>query len=226
MAATPIPPPTPVDTRSPAGGLEGVVACESSITLIDGPKGELLFRGYAVEELAEATDYLEVVHLLWHGQWPTAAELRVFERRLRARRSLPPALDEVLGLIARPEVNPMAAVRTVTSLLGALDPGADNTEPTAVLDSAVALLARMPSLIAALGRRRQGLEPIAPDTQLGHVANYLYTLRGTRPSEEEVAGLAHLGPEDMSGEPAIRVETMKLVKSSGGNPSAASPSAA
>ena len=190
MATAPIPTPAPVDAPSPAaGGLDGVVACESSITLIDGPGGELFFRGYAVEGFAEATDYLGVVHLLWHGQWPTSAEQRAFERRLRARRGLPPAVDEVLRLIAGPEVNPMAAVRTVTSLLGALDPQADDTEPAAVLDRSVALLARMPTLVAALGRRRQGLEPIAPDPELGHVANYLYMLRGARPAEDEVAGL-------------------------------------
>jgi citrate synthase len=190
MAAAPIPTTTPVEGPAPPGsGLDGVVACESSITLIDGPKGELFFRGYAVEDLAEAADYLEVVHLLWHGQWPTPAEHRAFERRLRAQRSLPPAVDEVLRLIGRPEVDPMAAVRTVTSLLGALDPRADDTAPTAVLDSAVALLARMPSLVAALGRRRQGLGPIAPDPELGHVANYLYMLRGARPAEDEVVGL-------------------------------------
>jgi citrate synthase len=190
MAAAPIPTSTPVDHHSSAGGgLDDVVACESSITLIDGPNGELFFRGYAVEDLAAATDYLEVVHLLWHGQWPTSAEHRALERRLQTQRSLPPAVDEILRLIAGPEVNPMAVVRTVTSMLGALDPQAEDTEPAAVLDSAVALLARMPNLIATLARRRQGLEPIAPDAALGHVANYLYMLRGDRPSAEEVAGL-------------------------------------
>jgi citrate synthase len=190
MAAAPIPLTTPLDNPSPAGsGLDGVVACESSITLIDGANGDLFFRGYAVEDLAEATDYLGVVHLLWHEQWPTSAERRAFERWLRSRRSLPPAVDEVLTLMARPEVDPMAAMRTVTSLLGALDPHADNTGRAGALDSAVALVARMPTLVAALGRRRQGLEPIAPDTELGHVANYLYMLRGARPSEGEVAGL-------------------------------------
>src|SRR5919204_1554908 len=129
MAAAPIPTTTPVDNPSPAGGLDGVVVCESSITLIDGPTGELFFRGYAVEDLAEAADYLAVVHLLWHGQWPTSAEHRAFERRLQAQRSLPPAVDEVLRLIARPELKPMAAVRTATSLLGALDARSDNAEP-------------------------------------------------------------------------------------------------
>jgi citrate synthase len=186
MAAPPIPTRTSDDHTPPgAGGLEGVVACESGITLIDGDAGELFFRGYAVENLAERADYVEVVHLLWHGQLPTSAEQRAFERRLRAERGIPSTAQALLPLLARPKVNPMAALRTLTSLLGALDPDAEHS----VLDCAVALLARMPMLVAALGRRRQGLEPIAPDPELGHVANYLYMLHGATPSEEQVAGL-------------------------------------
>src|SRR5579884_895480 len=65
-----------------SSGLDEVVVCESSITLIDGPLGELRFRGYAVEDLAEHAEYLDVVHLLWHGQWPTRGERAAFGRRM------------------------------------------------------------------------------------------------------------------------------------------------
>jgi citrate synthase len=175
-----------------ASGLEGVVVSESTITLVDGSNGELWFRGYNVRDFADKADYLAVVHLLWHERWPTAEEQAAFERRLRARRALPPPIQELLRQVPARGSSPMAVVRTAVSLLGMLDPDADATTREAVVDKATTVLATMPTLVAALGRRMRGEEPVAPDPELGHAANYLYMLRGARPSADEAAGLSTL----------------------------------
>ena len=175
--------------RQVVSGLDGVLACESAITLVDGEAGELFFRGYDVRDIAEQADYLSVVYLLWHGRWPSSSEQAAFDRDVRARRGLPSEVDAVLRLIPDCIVSPVAALRTALSLLGALDPSGDATGPAAVMYQATTLLARMPTLVAALGRLQRGLPTIEPDPGLGHAANYLYMLRGSRPSADEAAAL-------------------------------------
>ncbi len=175
--------------RQIVSGLDGVLACESAIALVDGEAGELFFRGYDVSDFAERADYLSVVHLLWYGRWPTPSEQATFDQDVRARRALPEELQAVLRLVPDHIANPMAALRTAVSLLGALDPGGDATTLPDVVSRATTLLARMPTLVAALARLRRGLSAIAPDAELGHAANYLYMLRGTRPSADEAAAL-------------------------------------
>ena len=73
-----------------ASGLDGVLACESAITLVDGAEGELFFRGYDVLDFAEQADYLAVVHLLWHGRWPTPDQQVAFDQEVRSRSVLCP----------------------------------------------------------------------------------------------------------------------------------------
>jgi citrate synthase len=167
------------------GGLDGVVACESAVTLVDGENGELFFRGYAVRDFADRADYLRVVQLLWHGTWPSQDAQNTFERRIRAQRQLPAEVHQLLQLIPVDTANPMSVIRTVVSLLGARDAGPEHD----VLAKATSLLARMPTLVAAIGRLMRGQQPIEPDPELGHATNYLYMLRGTRPSADEAAGL-------------------------------------
>ena len=106
-------------------GLDGVLACESAVTLVDGEAGELFFRGYDVSDFAEQGDYLSVVHLLWYGRWPTPSEQVAFDQDTRARRGLPEELYPILRLVPDHIANPMAALRTAVSLLGALDPRGD-----------------------------------------------------------------------------------------------------
>lgn len=170
-------------------GLEGVLACESRIASIDGPNGILQYRGYNVRDFADSADFLAVTYLLWHDRWPSDHELAEFDHGVRARRRLPPQVQELLRLVPLQSTNPMAVVRTAVSLRGALDPTADDVTPGAVLDKAAGVLARLPTLVAALSRGVVGQAPIDPDPQLGHSANYLYMLRGQAPSADEVAAL-------------------------------------
>jgi len=170
-------------------GLEGVLACESRIASIDGPNGILEYRGYNVRDFADTADFLAVSYLLWHDRWPSAQQLAHFDQEVRAQRQVPPQVHEMLRLVDLRSTHPMALVRTAVSLRGALDPTADDTGHDAVLDKATGVLARLPTLVAALSRGLSGQAAIAPDPALSHAANYLYMLRGRAPSDEDAAAL-------------------------------------
>ena len=78
-----------VDTAADKG-LEGVVAASSAICTVDGLKGVLIYRGYDIHDLAQNSTFEEVVHLLWHGELPTRAELEQLKRELGANMALSP----------------------------------------------------------------------------------------------------------------------------------------
>lgn len=170
-------------------GLRDVLACESSVGFIDGQQGVLRYRGYDIHDFVESADFLDVVYLLWHGRWPTDEELTVFDQEVRTLRGLPPQVHQLLALLPLKTVNPMSVLRTAVSLRGALDEDEDAKSREAVLEKATGVLARLPTLVAALARLSQGKEPVEPDPELGHVANYLYMLHGERPSESHVQAL-------------------------------------
>jgi citrate synthase len=170
-------------------GLEGVLACESTIASIDGPNGVLTYRGYNIRDFADSADFLAVTHLLWEGAWPTSTELASFQQSVQQQRALLPQIHTLLSLVPAQTTNPMAIVRTAISLHGALDPTADDVSRPAVLDKATRVLASLPTLIAAMSRMTQGLRAIAPNPSLGHAANYLYMLRGSPPSDGDAQAL-------------------------------------
>jgi citrate synthase len=170
-------------------GLEGVLACESSIASIDGPNGTLQYRGYNIRDFADTADFLGVTYLLWYGHWPSPTELRDFDAHVRDLRVLPDGVKALLKLVPIHTANPMAVVRTAVSLRGALDPTADDISHAAVLEKASAVLARLPTLVAALSRMVQDKEPIEPDPSLDHYENYLYMLYGVRPAPDDARSL-------------------------------------
>ena len=174
---------TPPTTAKKSVQLSGVVVAESAVSSIDPEAGVLMYRGYDIADLAEHSTYEEVAHLLLHGDLPSADALAAFTRDL-AQRELPDAVADAIDRSA-PAALPMALVRTVASMLsfGAADAGATDRESS--LAAASRLIAKLPTAIARHQRRRQGLEPIAPDKALGHSENFLAMLSGKRPSERE-----------------------------------------
>src|SRR3954449_10491234 len=94
-------------------GLEGVIANESAIANLDGHEGSggLEYRGYPIEDLADAVSYEETAFLLLHGDLPTAGQLREFDQRLRASREVAPPLVELFRKLPR-ETNSMDVLRT------------------------------------------------------------------------------------------------------------------
>jgi len=171
-----------------AKGLEGVVASETELSFIDGEQGVLLYRGYDIHDLADEASYPEALYLLWNDELPDADELSTFRSRLAENRAVGEAVQATLR--ALPADTPaMAALRTAVSALGNTDPEAEDNSPEANRRKALRLVARIPTVIAAFHRLREGLEPVAPDPELGHAGNFLHMLRDERPTEVEARAL-------------------------------------
>ena len=169
-------------TERVISGLEGVLACESSIAYIDGSIPELSFRGYDIHDIAQTLTFEQVAFLIWHDRIPNASELRAFSADLAGRRAIPRQIMDVLRATP-PAAHPMAGLRTTVSMLGAMDPRAEDISPEDNLRKAQDLTAQMPTIVAAQARLQRGQEPIAPEPTLSHAANYCYMLTGKQPDE-------------------------------------------
>ncbi|GAB4581862.1 MAG: citrate synthase CitA [Anaerolineales bacterium] len=163
-------------------GLEGVVAAQTRLSSVDGQRGELIIGGFALEELARKATFEETVYLLWYGNVPTAGQLAEFRTQLAAHRPLPEATLTLLRAAAPHQADPMDVLRMAAGTLSLDAPNDRNAQ-------ALALLARLPTAVAAYWRITQNLDPLPPRAELGHAANYLYILTGKTPSPARVRGL-------------------------------------
>lgn len=163
-------------------GLEGVIAAETRLSHVDGQRGELVIAGFPLEELAGRATFEEVVYLLWNGELPTVDELTLFTADLRAQRQLPTATYHLIEEVAAKHVPPMTALRMAAATL-------DLDSPTEARQQALAILARMPTITAAYWRLSNGQEPVAPNAELGHAADYLYMLTGELPHDAQTRAL-------------------------------------
>jgi citrate synthase len=167
-------------------GLEGVLVAESELSHVDGEVGKLVYRGYDIEDLARGASYEEVLYLLWHGSLPTREELDAFTTELAAERSVDDDVLDTVQTLADAGERPMAALRTTTSMLSAYDPegnvdeGDDGPTETARRQGR-RITAKIPTVLAAFERARQGEEPVSPDPDLSYAGNFLYMLTGTEP---------------------------------------------
>ena len=159
------------------GGLEGIVAATTRLSEVDGERGELVIAGYPVGELAEHATFEETTWLLWHGELPTARQLDAFRTELAAERTLTPATLDLIRECARRGVDPMDALRIAAGTISMTS------------DQAVAIVARVPTIVAAFARLRRGAEPVEPRPDFGHAANFLYMLSGQAPDDERVRAL-------------------------------------
>lgn len=162
-----------------AKGLEGVIANESALSNVEGKEGRLSYLGYPIDELVENCCYEEVVFLLHHGKLPNQAELDAFEKGLRTDRELPQGVLDFLRNAPK-DASPMDVVRTGVSMLGLYDARATGGEPDMEKSAAVALsiCAKIPVIVAAYHRFREGLElpPIRED--LNEASHFLYLVNG------------------------------------------------
>lgn len=167
-------------SKQSEAGLADIVACDSEICLIDGIDGRLLYRGYDALELAGNSTFEETAYLLWYGCLPRPTEFKAFLSGFIGSMALP--VETVMILRMFPKVaTPMEVIRTAVSSLGHWDPDSGNTGLDACLRKAQRLTFRIPLLIAAHQRLRQGLEPIKPEPGRGIAYNFLYTLQGKAP---------------------------------------------
>ena len=168
-----------------AEGLEGIVAAESRICFVDGIEGRLIYQGYDIHDLAAHASFEEVAYLLWHGDLPTRAQLDALQKDLIASRPLPEPVLNLLRGFPR-DVLPMDALRTAVSALGIYDPDSRDNSPAANLRKSVRLTAQTATIVAAIGRCREGKDPVAPDPSLSHAANFLSMLWGRKPDETSI----------------------------------------
>ena len=164
-------------------GLEGIVVAQQDICFIDGAKGDLVYRGYHINELAPEATYEEIVYLLWHRKLPNKAELAELNERLSARRPLNPDLFNLIHSMPK-TARPMSVCRTGVSEIGLYDPEQLVFDKETNHLKADDILAKMPTIMAAFARHRKGLEPIPPREDLGHAANFLWMLNGEEPTPE------------------------------------------
>lgn len=167
---------------SPSKGLDGIVAGQSSICFIDGQKGELVYRGINVDELATNAAFEEVVYLLWHGTLPKKDQLAKLGKELAANRSLPIPVIEFLKSVPKTS-EPMDILRTAVSFLGSFDEEAKDNSLEANWRKSIRLVAKMPTLVANFHTFRNIGDYIKPDASLSHSANFLYMLNGVPPGD-------------------------------------------
>ncbi|MEU6822282.1 citrate synthase/methylcitrate synthase [Streptomyces atriruber] len=166
-------------------GLAGVVVTETEIGDVRGYEGFYHYRQYSAVELAQNRGFEDVWHLMFHGALPDAEQSAAFAAQAAALRRLPAEVREALPAIARASVlsGPLSGLRTALSLFGAskdFRPVYDIDEDRRRAD-ALAASAVVPTLLTALYRLGQGLDPVEPRDDLSYAANYLYMLTGSEP---------------------------------------------
>jgi citrate synthase len=161
-------------------GLEGIVAFSTTKSFIDGQKGELIYSGYNIDTLAENATFEEVCYLLWEDRLPNTEELAELNKKFQDRRELPNFVLEFLRSTNK-RANPMAVLRSAVSMLSATD---IDLPDDSFYEKAINITARIPSIIAAFDRIRNGKEILAPLKDHSTAYNFLYMLNGEHPGEK------------------------------------------
>ncbi|GGW67045.1 citrate synthase/methylcitrate synthase [Streptomyces griseoloalbus] len=174
-------------------GLAGVVVTDTRIGDVRGDEGFYHYRQYSAVDLARSRGFEDVWHLLVHGELPDARRAEAFTAETAALRMLPDGVREALPVVAAAggRSGPLAGMRTALSLLGA----AKGFRPVYDIDAdrrrrdTLEASAAVPTLLTALYRLGNGLEPVEPREDLSYAANYLYMLTGKEPDEERVRAI-------------------------------------
>src|SRR5699024_5965996 len=169
-------------------GLNGVVADVSAISKVNSETNSLLYRGYPVPELAATQSFEAVAYLLWNGELPTADQLSEAIAHERSHRALDEQVRTALDALPA-DCHPMDSLRTAVSVLGAVDPTAQDSSPEAEREKARRLFAQLPAVIAYEQRRRRAggaTEPVAPREDLDYAQNFLWMTFGEEAAPEVV----------------------------------------
>jgi len=164
-------------------GLEGVEVLTTRISYIDGEEGYLEYRGHDIGELAEM-DFETVSYLLIFGNLPSPDEFADWSSRLRAERTIDDGVMDIINT-CNLDIEAMDALRTAISFESHCDVDLKDSSREANIRKAIRLIAKFPTVIAAFWRINHGLDVVQPDPELSHGANFLYMLRGERPSDLE-----------------------------------------
>jgi citrate synthase len=165
-------------------GLRDVIAATSSICNVNGTEGKLIYFGYDIADLAEHSTFEEVIYLLWNGELPTKSQLADLSNTIKADVALP---SPVLGLLRAFPRNapPMTVLRTAVSALAMFDPNAADISHEESMRKAILLTARIPTIVGAYQRLRNGEEPLEPRSDQSLAWNLLYMMLGKEPDPRD-----------------------------------------
>ncbi|HEX9720481.1 MAG TPA: citrate synthase [Ramlibacter sp.] len=207
-------------------GFLSTASCQSAITYIDGDKGELLYRGYPIEQLATKCDFLETCHLLLYGELPNAQAKEKFNRTVTMHTMVNEQMQFFLRGFRR-DAHPMAVM---TGLVGALSAfyhdSTDITNPEHREIAAIRLIAKMPTLVAMAYKYATGQPYMYPQNNLSYTANFMRMMFATpceeySPNEVLVRAMDRIFILHADHEQNASTSTVRLCGSSGTNPFAA-----
>ncbi|MFI4924219.1 MAG: citrate/2-methylcitrate synthase, partial [Vicinamibacteria bacterium] len=164
-------------------GFLSTASCQSSITFIDGDKGELLYRGYPIEEIAVKCDFLEVCYLLLYGELPNEAQRKDFDDRVTYHTMVNEQMQFFMRGFRR-DAHPMAVMTGMVGALSAFYPDSMNLHDPKQRDiSAIRLIAKLPTMVAMAYKYSMGQPYIYPRNELSYAANFMRMMFAT-PCEE------------------------------------------
>ena len=207
-------------------GFLSTAACESKITYIDGDKGELLYRGYPIEQLAVNCDYLETCYLLLNGDLPNVVQKKDFEYRVTHHTMVHEQMTRFFQGFRR-DAHPMAVlVGCVGALAAFYHDSLDIQNPEHRFISAIRLVAKMPTLVAMAYKYSTGQPFMYPRNDLSYTANFMRMMFGTPcedfvPNDVLVRALDRIFILHADHEQNASTSTVRLCGSSGTNPFAA-----
>ena len=207
-------------------GFMSTASCQSTITYIDGDKGELLYRGYPIEQLAEQCDFLDTCYLLLYGELPNAQQQKEFDTLVTRHSMINEQMQFFLRGFRR-DAHPMAVL---TGLVGGMSAfyhdSTDINNPRHREISAIRLIAKMPTLVAMAYKYGMGQPYIYPRNELSYAANFMRMMFGTPcedyvPNDVLVRAIDRIFILHADHEQNASTSTVRLCGSSGTNPFAA-----
>ena len=163
-------------------GLRGVYFERSSISSIDGTKGELYYRGYSIDDLAKYSTFEEVAYMLIFGEMPNQNDLIEFQNKLKKHRTIPKEIHKIIENLK--DGHPMDVLRTSVSALASLDQSSQSFSESAFIENGLKLTSQIPTIIASHNSIRNGNKPVDPNPDFTHASNWLWMLKGEKPSQE------------------------------------------
>ena len=165
-------------------GLEGLVAGDTAIGEVDGVRGRLIYRGYAIEDLVGHATFEEVTHLVLHGEMPDAATLSEWSAELGRWRRPPAAAVDALQRVPV-HAHPLAQYRTMLTVAACHIPEAEDSKLDAQWRRPARILSWTAALAACAIRHLQGKDPVEPRDDLGYADNFLWQTLGREPTPAE-----------------------------------------
>jgi len=173
-----------VDTGTYSKGLEGIIADETAVSRIDGQKGKLYYRGYAIEDLAAHSDFEEVTYLLLYERLPAKPELDAWRERMRGSRDIPTQIREMIRAFPV-SAHPMQLLQSVMAYMSSYVEHRIQHSATCDCRDTLHQVVQTASVVAAYQRCRENKQYVPPLADRSHGANFLFMVRGREPEEYE-----------------------------------------